>query len=484
MNLFIFTGYSGFSRRTNSFAKLIKEKYSNIDIDVVTFGLENFNYLKSQPDLYRSTSCADHLRLECLKNEYEPLHDAKYWEEKLDVNLSRIALSERLFVQHSHDLIYLKRLSHEEIIIHVLSLLEIYEKLIKNTDIIYVYTAASIESEIIYLFSKYYNKKFYCYYECRLGYNFVLSDNTMDQHNELAKIYSSIGNNCIIENSLYKSFINQIQKSEKTEHQEQYLYTLQNVKKFSPPNFIRFIKNIIRDKYVHYLSPSRKQRVLINLLLRIRNKYSKKYFTDVLPSSNYVYFPLPTVPEASTLIRSPDYYDCLSLIKSLSIEIPLDWKLVVKEHPGMLGVRPLGFYNRISKIYNVECIVPNYSTKEIINNAEAVITQTGTSSIESIGFGIKTITLGSTITNIIKGVFSLTHVSEVGDALRSPWTAEDSSNLINELKKFALAVEKYGYVPDNETVLWTPKAFNPDIIDLDRLYFEDFDYKVLSKLAN
>ena len=202
-----------------------------------------------------------------------------------------------------------------------------------------------------------------------------------------------------------------------------------------------------------------------------------------LPKTKYVYFPLPTVPEASTLIRSPQYYDCLSLIKSLSIELPLDWKLVVKEHPGMLGKRPLDFYKKIL-IYNVHLLCYNFPTDQIITNAKAVITQTGSTAMESVARGVKTITLGSTITNIIDGVFSLTHVSEVGDVLRSPWSPVDSDNLKNELKRFALAVEKYGYVPDDETVIWTQKAFNPDILDLDRLFFEDLDNKVLSKLGH
>ena len=482
MNILLFTGYSGFSRRNNSLFKLVKEKYADCNIDVVTFGEKNFDFLNSNKGIYRSVQCADYLRLKCLHPDYKPQSSVQYWEERLNLNLSKLALSERLFVQHSHDLIYFKTLNQNEIILHVLSQLETYDKIIQDCDIIFVYTPASIDTEILYALSEFYNKKFVCYYQCRLGYNFILTDNTLDRHSKLEEIYNALSNENVIENDLFRNFINQITKSKKTEQQELLFKKNRDIKLINMQNAYRFLKNLFLNANVHYLAPSRLQRIKINILLKLRRRFSPKYFNFDLPKFKYVYFPLPTVPEASTLIRSPLYYDCLSLIKSLSIELPLDYKLVVKEHPGMLGKRPLGFYKKISRIYNVHLVCSNFPTDQVITKAEAVITQTGSTAMESVARGVKTITLGSTITNIINGVFSLSHVSEVGDALRNPWTTEDSKNLIFELKRFALAVEQYGYVPDNETVIWTRKAFNPEIIELDRIFFDDFDKKVLSRI--
>lgn len=482
MNILLFTGYSGFSRRNHSLFSLVKKKYINSNIDVITFGKQNFEFLLSRKSIYRNIFCADDLRLQCLKDNYKLKYSAKYWEEKLDVNLSKIALSERLFVHHSHDLIYLKPLSQTEIINHTLSLFEIYEEIVKECDIIYIYTPASIETEILYLLSSFYNKKFFCYYECRLGYNFILSDNTKDVHGKLSEIYKDLDDNEIFENELYINFINQVKASKKTLQQELHFKKLKNSKNFNFINSFRFICNLLVNESPHYLGPSRLQRIKTNILLKYRKSILPKLTENYLPDSRFVYFPLPTVPEASTLIRSPLFYDCLSLIKSLSIELPFDWKIVVKEHPGMLGKRTKEFYKNISKIYNVHLLDTNFPTDHIIKNSQAVITQTGTTAMESIARGIKTITLGSTITNIINGVFSLTYVSEVGAVLRSPWTSEDSNNLTTELKRFALAVERYGYVRDDETVLWTQRAFNPEIIELDRRFFVDFDNKVLSKI--
>lgn len=484
MNILLFTGYSGFSRRTHSLFSLVKNKYKNCNIDVITFGESNFNYLLKNKNIYRNIFCEDHLRLKCLHPDYKPQNTVKYWEDKLNLNLSKLALSERLFVQHSHDLIYFRNLDQSEIMLHVLSLLEIYDQLVQECEIIYVYTPASIDTEILYALSEFYEKEFACYYQCRLGYNFILTDNTLDRHPRLKEIYYRICDDDITENDLFKNFIKQISKSQKTKQQELLFKRNKDIKSINTYNLFRFLKNLFFNKREHFLSPNRFQKIKINVLLKLRRQSAPRFFKRELPSYNYVYFPLPTVPEASTLIRSPQYYDCLSLIKSLSIELPLDWKLVVKEHPGMIGKRPLDFYKKISKIYNVYLLCSKFPTDGIITNAKAVITQTGSTAMESAARGVKTITLGSTITNIIQGVFSLSNVSEVGDALRSPWSRENSYNLINELKRFALAVEKYGYVSDRETVIWTKKAFNPEIIELDNLFFNDFDDKVLSKYSS
>ena len=81
MNILLFTGYSGFSRRNNSLFQLVKKKYTNCNIDVVTFGENNFEFLKSIKGIYRSVQCADYLRLKCLHPDYNIQKSAEYWEK-------------------------------------------------------------------------------------------------------------------------------------------------------------------------------------------------------------------------------------------------------------------------------------------------------------------------------------------------------------------------------------------------------------------
>ena len=45
MNILLFTGYSGFSRRNHSLFSLVKKKYINSNIDVITFGKQLGKFL-------------------------------------------------------------------------------------------------------------------------------------------------------------------------------------------------------------------------------------------------------------------------------------------------------------------------------------------------------------------------------------------------------------------------------------------------------
>jgi len=144
------------------------------------------------------------------------------------------------------------------------------------------------------------------------------------------------------------------------------------------------------NRRISFHAPSRSQRFVSNINFKIREKFSKKYFSNFSFDRKYVYFPLSMIPEASTLIRGTKYYDQLSTIKSLSLEILLDWKLVIKEHPSMMGKNPLFFYKEINKIFNVVLLSPKYSSLKLISKSEAVISVTGTIGLEALALGKKT----------------------------------------------------------------------------------------------
>ena len=73
----------------------------------------------------------------------------------------------------------------------------------------------------------------------------------------------------------------------------------------------------------------------------------------------------------------------------MSLNLPLDYSLVVREHPGMIGKTNYKFYEEISRIYNVILLSPEFNNTEAIKHSSAVITVTGTSGIESLFLGKK-----------------------------------------------------------------------------------------------
>ena len=114
---------------------------------------------------------------------------------------------------------------------------------------------------------------------------------------------------------------------------------------------------------------------------------NRKFYSEIKPDQNYVYFPLHNANEYSTQVQGTMWINQLSIIEALAKSIPFDWKVVVKEHPGMLldrGVRPVSFYKEIKKYSNVVLIPTDTSSNKAISNAQAVVTIVGTTGWEAI----------------------------------------------------------------------------------------------------
>ncbi len=122
---------------------------------------------------------------------------------------------------------------------------------------------------------------------------------------------------------------------------------------------------------------------------KAKNKFLFKYYTKLFHTYNdirkddYVFFPLHYEPESSTMVRSFDWADQLSLIKLLSRQIPPPYVLLIKEHIGNEGFRNNTFYKEISYLPNVKLIFKEVNPYKIISNSKGVICLTGRTGFES-----------------------------------------------------------------------------------------------------
>ncbi len=102
-----------------------------------------------------------------------------------------------------------------------------------------------------------------------------------------------------------------------------------------------------------------------------------------IPDQPFVYFPLHLDPEESTMVYSPHQTNQLAVIESLSKCLPLGTDLVVKEHPGMIGRRPVGFYKALSKIPKVILVSAHERPFDLIRRAALTCVITGTAGWEA-----------------------------------------------------------------------------------------------------
>lgn len=149
--------------------------------------------------------------------------------------------------------------------------------------------------------------------------------------------------------------------------------------------------------------------------------YLSKIKTVTNLNQNFIYFPLHKIPEFSTQTKGNKYMDQLYLIESLSKNLPINYKLFVKEHPSMLisHSRDKGFYEIINKFPNVEIIDFKLRPKEIIKKTKLVVILDSTSGIEA----------------LLEGKPLLTMVPFVYDFLNLSVENKNIENLNSDIKK-------------------------------------------------
>lgn len=107
-----------------------------------------------------------------------------------------------------------------------------------------------------------------------------------------------------------------------------------------------------------------------------------KHRLDVQGTS--VYFPLHVQPEFTTDVRAPFFTNQTALVENISKSVPVGYRVLVKEHPGMKGERALGYYRDLKKHHNVQLFSPSVDSHDLIQASDAVLTITGSSAWEAI----------------------------------------------------------------------------------------------------
>lgn len=116
-------------------------------------------------------------------------------------------------------------------------------------------------------------------------------------------------------------------------------------------------------------------------------------FSRSIPDRPFVYYPLHTLPESSTLTLSTEYFET-DVIRFISKELPADVALAVKENPNMVGLRPFEVYAELDEIPNVEVIDPLVPSKRLASMAEGVCGISGTALLEAAVLGKPTHAFG------------------------------------------------------------------------------------------
>ena len=167
---------------------------------------------------------------------------------------------------------------------------------------------------------------------------------------------------------------------------------------------------------------------------------NKNLIKDVKLDESFVYFPLQVDPERTISIPAPFYTNQKEIIRYVAKSLPIDYKLVVKEHPmqKLRGWRSLSYYKEIKEMPNVEFCHPEVPNETIIKKCSLVVTVTGTSGLEAAINGKPSITFADTIYSELPSVFRVKELEKIpliiSEALESKVFTQDVVDYISKIE--------------------------------------------------
>ncbi|NBY56797.1 MAG: hypothetical protein EBQ57_00370 [Actinobacteria bacterium] len=178
-------------------------------------------------------------------------------------------------------------------------------------------------------------------------------------------------------------------------------------------------------------------RTFMRIVRTRRSMKDEAAFSDkAIPNCKFVYFPLHFQPEASTSAKGRHFVDQREAVALVASTLPVDWMLVVKEHPHQwrrLYPRHRNYWRRIASIPRVRVIHHTFENPIIVQRCEGVVSISHSSiGVESWARGKRVVFLGDSHLREAPGVCCASSAEE----LRQLW-ANDAKHLPSETEIFS-----------------------------------------------
>lgn len=187
---------------------------------------------------------------------------------------------------------------------------------------------------------------------------------------------------------------------------------------------INFDTNNTNTHYTYY--GRTKFKVLSYYLKDMIKTKTRKSFIDknlkmeLNVSNPFVYFPIHIEMERSLLLGAPYFINQLEIIRSVAKSLPINFNLVIKEHPGqvMRGWRSKSEYQEIIDIPNVIFMHPSFSREKLYQQCSLVFSIAGTAGFEAACYGKSAITMVDLNYSLLPSVEKLEHFDKLPELIK------------------------------------------------------------------
>ncbi len=157
---------------------------------------------------------------------------------------------------------------------------------------------------------------------------------------------------------------------------------------------------------------------------------------DIIENGNFIFYPLHAEPEIAITNYSRFYQNQIEVIRTIALNMPVKFKLIVKEHPRNIGRRSIRYYKKILEIPNVNIVDYNMPSNAIVKKSKLIIVLSGHIGFEAVLLGKPVIILGNAIYKMLPN-----HLVNFVDNIKD--LKEEILNTIHNCKSDSSTVNKF-----------------------------------------
>jgi capsular polysaccharide biosynthesis protein len=118
-------------------------------------------------------------------------------------------------------------------------------------------------------------------------------------------------------------------------------------------------------------------------------------YTPLSEVGRFVYYPLHVPADVALTLRSPEYLDQLGLVDFLARTVPWSHRVVLKEHPAMVGSMDVSRLRTLLRAHdNIRLLPHTVNNFDVLRRADAVVSVNSKSGAEALLLGKPVVVLG------------------------------------------------------------------------------------------
>ncbi|KLE11780.1 hypothetical protein AF80_00080 [Aliarcobacter butzleri L355] len=373
-----------------------------------------------------------------------------------------------LYVKNTQD--YKAYYSYEEMLKVFQIFVEKIEKFIDDIkpDVVFGVTPSAFGDYLFYKILVAKGIKYYSLKTVKIGNYQTFTQTICEEHDHIKQTFLEYMNREIIDESIKTEADNFLEKFQKGSTAYEGNVAIQkNNSILKITDFKGMVRSVVKDiisinsfKDHHNRGSYLLKYLYDNPIKNYRSKLFKDitksrtiYSLDEIESGNYIFFPLHAEPEIAITNYARFYQNQIEVIRNIALQLPSNFKLLVKEHPRNIGRRSMGYYKKILDIPNVDFVDFYLPSIEVVKKSKLIIVLSGNIGFEAVLLGKPVISLGNTPYNMLPNhiVNYVDNIKYLYDEIKK--TIINHQNDSNTIKKYISAVIKNSFKLDLYTVL-------------------------------